>query len=98
MKSLETVGDNPSNFPALGFCFCSFLLHIFGALEKQCLASPLATLCHLSCYRETGGGGRSWLRVVPVWFEDSLSIAGGEEEEEERKEGEEKKEDGATVE
>lgn len=34
MKSLETVGDNPSHLPALSFCFCSFLLHSFGALEK----------------------------------------------------------------
>lgn len=62
---------------------------------QQCLPSPLAALCHQSCCREIGGGGRSWLRVVAVWFEDSLSIAGGEEEEEEEeeKEGEEKKEE-----
>lgn len=31
---METVGDNPSHLPALGFCFSSFLLHSFGALER----------------------------------------------------------------
>lgn len=52
---------------------------------QQCLASPLATLCHQSCCREFGGGGRSCLCFVAVCFEEWLSVAGGEEEEEEEK-------------